>query len=290
MKVELRSWEGLDSGAPPGLPPDHPQGRRQTNHKEARMIEMVDLINLGLKILPWFATFISYFVGTRQEKKKNRRELILDYYPDLIRDFQISVDEIESVLQGRYVGSYKAKFEVLLDMDKDGTLLIIESIDKELYEYMRRMVDDLLPTLENIEEERFNKFREMEKIWLTALFEILKSFNDLTQFNNRFDIGTMTEKNFVHQVSSFVIWELWKKDGKQAKAGFTKIVSDINTSKAAIISENLAKTTYEKFSEIANEEFEPIQIKISEMGIRLKEVISEKILPRMNDRMRNLAK
>jgi len=253
------------------------------------MTEGFDLITLVLNILPWCATFISYFVGIRKEKMNNRRELIEKYYPDLIENFRNSVDEMNDDLRGSRMGNYRGRFDVLIDMNRDDTLRIIEEIDKDLSEYFPKILI-LISNLENVEKRLRSTIRKISDDWHDLLQQmLLEAQSPENRFPLYFPSINLNPQQFVSYISGSIIWYLYREEN-QAKQEFDKRVKDINAGPQAEIPPNTAEKIYTEFSIIAFEKFNPIHEKYEKLHKQIIEIISNKVLPIMGDRMRNLAK
>ncbi len=253
-------------------------------------MEGFDLINLVLDILPWCASFISYFIGIKQEKKKNKRELIEKYYPDLIENLRVSVDEMNDDLRGIRIRNYMDRFDVLIEMNRDDTLRIIEEIDKDLSEYFSTILN-LISDLENVGKGLSSKIHKISEEWGNTLQQmLLDAQSPENTFPLYFPAIDLNPQQFVSHISNSIIWYLYRETEDEARQEFDKRIRDINEGPRAEIPPDTAEKIYSEFSFIAVEEFNPIHEKYEKLHKQMIEIISDKVLPIMGDRMRNLVK
>ena len=68
----------------------------------------------------------------------------MEYYPDLIENLRLSVPDSHKQFTDGMVRQFDSFFEVLIGMNTDGTLKIIESLDKPLYDDMKILLNHIL--------------------------------------------------------------------------------------------------------------------------------------------------
>ncbi len=238
---------------------------------------MADLFPLVGWILTIVTFTVGYFLGKRREKQQNRREIILKYYPDLIENLRLSVPDSHKQFTDGMVGQFDSFFEVLIGMNTDGTLKIIESLDKPLYDDLQILLTEIIPSLNIFQEKRLDSWKGIQKKWAGWLLEAKVDLPELK----------VTPSIFVAQITN--LFDLWRGNIEVAKKNFDEVYdrhfewSDENTPE-------IKMRVFEKFRKIAEDEWEPIKSEYESVNARLKELIEDKIIPRMETTLRDLGK
>lgn len=238
---------------------------------------MADLFTIGGWVLNIFTFIGGYFLGKRREKIQNKREIILEYYPDLIENLRLSVPHSHKQFTEGMVGQFDKFFEVLIGMDTDGTLKIIESLDKPLYDDMQILLNEIIPTLDIIQEKRWDSWKGIPDKWVGWLLEAKEDLPELK----------VTPSIFVAQITN--LFYLWRGNIEVAKKNFDEKYdmhfewSDENTPE-------IKMRVFEKFRKIAEDEWRPIKSEYELVNARLKELIEDKIIPRMETTLSDLGK
>jgi len=237
------------------------------------MVEVIPLIGWLLNICTFFG---GYVLGKKQEKEQYKRELIEKYYPELIENLRSSTLKTKQYFTDGYVDEYSEYFDVLVEMKKDDTLRIIESINKAVYDNLLIIVDKLLPSLEEIQERRQKTFDTMSEKWNHWLRENQSSLPEFKDLVSR----------FAHDAQVSLIWPMWNKDSALLKQNLHQISqryfwTDDNTLE-------LRDRILDAFRTIAEKEWEPIKTDFESLNKQLMELIEEKILPKMGDTLYSL--
>ena len=229
---------------------------------------MAELFAIGGWILNFVTFGGGYFLGKRREKQQNKREIILEYYPNLIENLRLSVPDSYIQFMEGMVGQFDRFFEVLIGMDTDGTLKIIESHDKTLYDDLKIILNELIPSMNDLQEKRRESWQTIPKKWMGRLIEAEEYLPELS----------VTPSVFVAQITN--LFDLWRGNIEDGKKKFDEVCdrrfewSDENT-------HEIRSHVFRAFREIAEEEWKPIKSEFESDYKRLNELVEKKILPRM---------
>jgi hypothetical protein len=155
-------------------------------------------------IVPIITAIISglfgWYLRGKDEKDKNRRDTIREYYPPLLNDIR---DNMRLNINNFYstYGNFPVSFTKLSNIIDDGTIKIIDACDKELYENLIRIENEIIPLLFEFDVKRNNLVKIIEEKWIDYL-------NSLAHTEG-FQIKT---KEFVHQLIGFIIWDIWREN------------------------------------------------------------------------------
>lgn len=230
----------------------------------------VELLILGIAIVVGLFIFVSYYLGKRSKKDQQERDLIEKYYPDLIEDLRLSSpNSTQKFIEGREE-RYESFFSVLVEWDINGTLKIFESIDEVLYSDLKKVLNDLLPSLEKIERKRKQIWNIINEKWF-IYFEKTKG-----------SLPPIDPYTVIPKIKNTIIWELWQGNIQKARKKFNDILyhslffKDENTA-------SRVNTMFEAFQRIAEEEWKSLKSEFKSVSERLKELIEINILPKMEN-------
>ena len=229
----------------------------------ARAIDLAIVVG----ILGLLFSVVTYFLGKRSERNQERGRLVLQYYPDLIKNLRTSIPSSVSSFKTGYTGQFDSYFEVLLEMYTNGTLKIIESLDEGLYADLLKILDDFLPKLEVIQEERRESWKVVKEKWVDWLDD--KNVSQL-------DVDSET---FVQQVSSSIIWNLWRGNLSEVEKEFTTRVK--NLTPETLYDTTIKSMILDGFRLIAENEWSSIKSEFELVNGQLQELIEKRILPKM---------
>lgn len=237
---------------------------------------MAEGITLVIAGVGWFLNIGSYYLGKRSERQQQKRELVLQFYPDLIENLQHSVSATNDEFGQGHFDQFESDFEVLLEMETNGTLKIIKSLDEELYDDLRTILDEIHPSLKKIRGNRHKSWETLSEKWHNWILETDE------------DIPKIDPKRFVSQAKSSLIWDLWRGNYLDAEKSFDKIFDnetplDQNTPARR-------EEMYKAVLRIAEEEWASIRSEFDSANERLTELVEKKIIPRMEQTLYNLGK
>lgn len=154
-----------------------------------------------------------------------------------------------------------------MEMYTNGTLKIIESLDEGLYADLLKILDDFLPKLEVIQEERRESWKVVKEKWVDWLDD--KNVSQL-------DVDSET---FVQQVSSSIIWNLWRGNLSEVEKEFTTRVK--NLTPETLYDTTIKSMILDGFRLIAENEWSSIKSEFELVNGQLQELIEKRILPKM---------
>jgi len=208
-------------------------------------------------------TILGWYLGARSERKNHQREMIFELYRPLIEDLRASIEQVESEFFSGS-GSIDQPFEVIDQYFNDSSVKAIEGFDPELYKDLKKIRDEVLPLLGEVQVFRSETFELVEKKWIKILEETETDAN---------------VENLANNLRLSLIWHIFGGDINFVRKMYGQILS--NLKKQVVTLTMPPEETYDKLLASANEELEKVKLKFTEFRDSFNE-INDKVIAKMD--------
>jgi len=221
---------------------------------------------IGGFIFLFIALYGAFFVEYPEIEENKRFDWIMNIYPPLIEDLNKSMERCNDHFKNRY-GFIDNEFKLLRKHFSDGTIKAIEGFDKELYNNLVRIKEEIVPLLTKIEDSRRNTIKMVEARWYLYLDEL--------------EGNEIYTPELVQRLISSIIWDIWRDRIHDAKKGYDQIM---NSERRTVITFNPPpSTTFDEFVKIAKGIFSEIKESYVEIEQMFEEIITNAVIPRMEN-------
>lgn len=152
--------------------------------------------------------------------------------------------------------------------------------NKKLHDDLKSILDNFIPAEKELDARKDESWLEIPRKWQKWVED------------NYYELSselTFSPEEFVKELSNSLLWALWRRDEKLARQDFVRIgLAHFFFSDKEKRPKNESQKRFNELQRIAKEEFKPIRDGYDKLQKDLHDLIELKILPRMDETLKEL--
>jgi len=199
-----------------------------------------------------------------QYEAEYKKTIIQDVFPELTSNIRSTIDLYHQFLEG---GIFRyGKFPVLFELIKSGQIEYIKIIDETLYNNLIKIKDEIYPLMDELQNERQGLHVILRDKWASRI--------------NTFEGAHLDANRFAGDLYGQFNYYLWREE-------YDKFLETCNYVIDRIANiDDFQPPTDEQLMElrkIAETELKPIKEKIEPIEVKIKEIITDVVIPRLEE-------